>query len=138
MDHVGEGGAVTMRIEAPDEGGRLVAHQPDHALNRLQDARDSPERQGRCAEADDLAIRRRIPPADNLDRIGRRIRKVEALVQAIERSLYFERHVLRANTPLDLLDLGAGCGWMSYRLASRGHRPVAVDILTDGRSAWEL
>jgi len=46
---------------------------------------------------------------------------------------YFERHVLRASAPLDLLDLGAGCGWMSYRLALRGHRPVSVDILTDGR-----
>jgi ubiquinone/menaquinone biosynthesis C-methylase UbiE len=49
---------------------------------------------------------------------------------------YFESRVLRAmecGRPLDLLDLGAGCGWMSYRLALRGHRPVAVDILTDGR-----
>jgi SAM-dependent methyltransferase len=50
---------------------------------------------------------------------------------------YFERHVLtragRGPAPQDLLDLGAGCGWMSYRLALLGHRPVAVDILTDGR-----
>lgn len=46
---------------------------------------------------------------------------------------YFERHVLRAHAPLDVLDLGAGCGWMSYRLALRRHRPVAVDILIDGR-----
>jgi SAM-dependent methyltransferase len=45
---------------------------------------------------------------------------------------YFEKRVL-GNTPLDILDLGAGCGWMSYRLSLRGHRPVAVDILTDGR-----
>lgn len=45
---------------------------------------------------------------------------------------YFEQHIL-GRRPLDLLDLGAGCGWMSYRLALRGHRPVAVDILTDGR-----
>jgi ubiquinone/menaquinone biosynthesis C-methylase UbiE len=49
---------------------------------------------------------------------------------------YFERHVLPALGPaggLDILDLGAGTGWMSYRLALRGHRPVAVDILTDSR-----
>ncbi len=45
---------------------------------------------------------------------------------------YFERHVLPLG-PLDILDLGAGTGWMSYRLALRSHRPVAVDILTDGR-----
>ncbi len=50
---------------------------------------------------------------------------------------YFERYVLPALGPaaggLDILDLGAGTGWMSYRLALRGHRPVAVDILTDSR-----
>jgi ubiquinone/menaquinone biosynthesis C-methylase UbiE len=45
---------------------------------------------------------------------------------------YFESRVL-GKKPLNVLDLGAGCGWMSYRLAQRGHRPVAVDILTDGR-----
>jgi ubiquinone/menaquinone biosynthesis C-methylase UbiE len=49
---------------------------------------------------------------------------------------YFERLVLPTmenGRSLDLLDLGAGTGWMSYRLAMRGHRPVAVDILTDPR-----
>jgi ubiquinone/menaquinone biosynthesis C-methylase UbiE len=30
---------------------------------------------------------------------------------------------------LDVLDLGAGNCWMSYRLALRGHRPVAVDLI---------
>lgn len=32
---------------------------------------------------------------------------------------------------LDVLDLGAGNGWLSYRLALRGHRPVAVDLITN-------
>lgn len=32
---------------------------------------------------------------------------------------------------LDVLDIGAGNGWMSFRLALRGHRPVAVDILVN-------
>jgi SAM-dependent methyltransferase len=31
----------------------------------------------------------------------------------------------------DVLDIGAGNCWLSYRLALRGHRPVAVDILDD-------
>jgi SAM-dependent methyltransferase len=38
----------------------------------------------------------------------------------------------------DILDIGAGNGWLSYRLALRGHRPVAVDLLdneTDGLGA---
>jgi ubiquinone/menaquinone biosynthesis C-methylase UbiE len=51
---------------------------------------------------------------------------------------YFEHRILprlerELNRPLDLLDLGAGTGWMSYRLALRGHHPAAVDILTDPR-----
>jgi SAM-dependent methyltransferase len=32
---------------------------------------------------------------------------------------------------LSVLDLGAGNGWLSYRLASLGHRPVAVDLQTN-------
>jgi SAM-dependent methyltransferase len=38
----------------------------------------------------------------------------------------------------DVLDVGAGNGWLSYRVARRGHRPVAVDLLvndTDGLGA---
>jgi ubiquinone/menaquinone biosynthesis C-methylase UbiE len=40
---------------------------------------------------------------------------------------------------LDVLDLGAGNGWLSYRLASRGHRLAAVDLLVnplDGLGAY--
>ncbi len=49
---------------------------------------------------------------------------------------YFENRILpemEKKGALDILDLGAGCGWMSYRLGLRGHRPVAVDLLTDER-----
>lgn len=40
--------------------------------------------------------------------------------------------------PLRILDIGAGNGWLSYRLAQRGHFPVAIDLLdndTDGLGA---
>ena len=40
---------------------------------------------------------------------------------------YFENRLLQGGN-LDILDLGAGNGWMCYRLAQRGHRPVAVDL----------
>lgn len=51
---------------------------------------------------------------------------------------YFERHILRAagrrwNRPLKALDLGAGNGWLSYRLALGGHAPVAMDIFADAK-----
>ena len=36
-----------------------------------------------------------------------------------------------ANRPLDILDLGAGNCWMSYRLALRKHRVTALDIFGD-------
>jgi SAM-dependent methyltransferase len=50
--------------------------------------------------------------------------------------LYLEREILadlerRRNRPLVILDLGAGNCWLSYRLALRGHLPVAVDLLTN-------
>ncbi len=49
---------------------------------------------------------------------------------------FFEKRVLpgfEKMGALDVLDLGAGTGWLSYRLAKRKHRPVAVDISVDGR-----
>jgi SAM-dependent methyltransferase len=56
---------------------------------------------------------------------------------------YLERNLLpplEAAYPngMTILDLGSGNGWLSYRLALRGHRPVAVDLLTcekDGLAA---
>ena len=35
------------------------------------------------------------------------------------------------SSPLSILDLGAGNGWMSYRLALQGHWPTAVDLQTN-------
>jgi len=51
--------------------------------------------------------------------------------------MHFEKNVLREmerrlQRPLVILDIGAGNGWMSYRLALREHRPVALDIFSDG------
>jgi SAM-dependent methyltransferase len=43
------------------------------------------------------------------------------------------------NRPLRALDLGAGNGWLSYRLAQRGHVAAAIDLLTnpqDGLGAY--
>jgi SAM-dependent methyltransferase len=53
---------------------------------------------------------------------------------------FMEKHLLpNIESPYlrgcDILDIGAGNGWLSYRLAKRGQRPVAVDLLindTDG------
>jgi SAM-dependent methyltransferase len=46
---------------------------------------------------------------------------------------YLERHILpqleaRHGSRFRAMDIGAGNGWLSYRLALHGHRPVAVDL----------
>jgi SAM-dependent methyltransferase len=51
---------------------------------------------------------------------------------------YFEARILAPlekliDRPLDILDLGAGNGWMSYRLSLRNHACVALDIFRDER-----
>jgi SAM-dependent methyltransferase len=55
-----------------------------------------------------------------------RSRTYEAFMSRIVGPL--ERSGARA---LRVLDLGAGNGWLSYRLLERGHRPVAVDWRDD-------
>jgi SAM-dependent methyltransferase len=47
---------------------------------------------------------------------------------------YIKRHILPSIVPkhdqrLRILDLGAGNGWLSYRLTLEGHEPIAVDLL---------
>jgi len=48
---------------------------------------------------------------------------------------YIEQKLLPALNPnhaaWSVLDLGAGNGWLSYRLSMLGHRPVAIDLLTN-------
>ncbi len=45
---------------------------------------------------------------------------------------YFKRRIL-PRRPCEILDLGAGNCWLSYRLAEMGHAPVALDIFADPR-----
>jgi ubiquinone/menaquinone biosynthesis C-methylase UbiE len=51
---------------------------------------------------------------------------------------YFEHKILApmerfVRRPLDILDLGSGNCWMSYRLSLRNHCPTALDIFVDER-----
>jgi SAM-dependent methyltransferase len=48
-----------------------------------------------------------------------------------ESCAHLDREVLEGRDELRILDLGAGSGWLSNRLASRGHHAVAVDMLDD-------
>lgn len=51
---------------------------------------------------------------------------------------YFEDRILApleklTNHPLDILDLGAGNCWMTYRISLRNHNACAADIFVDAR-----
>jgi SAM-dependent methyltransferase len=91
-------------------------------------------RQIRYAEgrgSDDPAYYRALPFADLSGR--------SSAMWAMRARTYrcFERRILRpledSRGVLDILDLGAGNAWLSYRLSLRGHRPCAVDIFSDSR-----
>ena len=85
MTEAAEGRGLAPRIETAYVIGRLTLHERDEPLDRLEHARDAAERQRRRAESNDLTVRGLSPPAHDLNRIGRRVWIVEALVQSIER-----------------------------------------------------
>ncbi len=80
--------------------------------------------------SDDPAYYRALPCADLTGKFAAdwriRARSLEALVA----------HVIaprERGNPLAVLDLGAGNGWLSYRLAQRNHHVAAIDLLTNPR-----
>jgi SAM-dependent methyltransferase len=56
-------------------------------------------------------------------------------IRAASFSAFLERIVqpveAQSKRPLNVLDLGAGCGWLSNRLAARGHCVAAVDLIVN-------
>ncbi|MBV9546406.1 MAG: methyltransferase domain-containing protein [Chloroflexi bacterium] len=78
----------------------------------------------------DGAYYRALPYHDlthRFERIWRiRTRSFETFVDRILRPLED-----RFSRPLMILDLGAGNGWLSYRLAQRGHLVTAIDLTLD-------
>lgn len=88
--------------------------------------------------SDDPAYYRALPFADLTGAFAGdwqiRARSFEALVDQVVIGMETE-----LDRPLTAIDLGAGNGWLSYRLAQRGHQIAAVDLLTnsfDGLGAY--
>jgi SAM-dependent methyltransferase len=79
----------------------------------------------------DSAYYRALPYRDlsgRFDAIWRiRARSYDTFVDRVLRPL--ERDA--AGTPLRVLDLGAGNGWLSFRMSQRGHTALALDVLED-------
>ena len=107
------------------EGGILRAIAPERRRyyeKFLRDYAAIRHAEGRGSE--DPAYYRALPFADLSGRNAAQWRIRAATYR------YFESRLLPP-AGLDILDLGAGNGWLSYRLAALGHRPVAVDIFND-------
>jgi SAM-dependent methyltransferase len=81
-------------------------------------------REGRAHRGDELRSLPYLAAGPLAKQWAVRARSFEAFVEQVVAPL--ER-----DGPLDVLDLGAGNGWLSYRLALRGHRCIAVDIRYD-------
>jgi ubiquinone/menaquinone biosynthesis C-methylase UbiE len=98
---------------------------------RLQFLRDYGKiRHAEGRESDDPAYYRALPFRDLTGR-----NSAQWAIRARTWS-HFENYVLRElesgiRRPLEILDIGAGNGWMSYRLALREHKPVALDIFSE-------
>ena len=55
-----------------------------------------------------------------------RARSFDAFVHGVVEPL-----ARRVGRPLRVLDLGAGNGWLCYRMVASGHHAVALDVRTD-------
>jgi len=84
MDDGGEVGTLARRVEQRDELRRTRAHDRQHALDRLQDARHASERERSGDEPDDFALVAPLVSADDLNRIRRGIRIVVFGIEPVE------------------------------------------------------
>jgi SAM-dependent methyltransferase/uncharacterized protein YbaR (Trm112 family) len=84
--------------------------------------------EGRGA-ADPAAYVRALPYFDLSGRMSADWRIRAASFDAFFAQIF--RPLERPDVPLTVLDLGAGNGWLSNRLAGRGHHLIAVDLMTN-------
>jgi SAM-dependent methyltransferase len=83
----------------------------------------------RAAEGHGFATVEELRALPRVDRNHR-----HAAIWRIRRRSYgvlVDRVLTQFDKPLRILDLGAGCGWLTYRLSSLGHDVIAVDINSD-------
>jgi SAM-dependent methyltransferase len=103
----------------------LTPRREEAALPFVRQYRQVRERDGYRASAPEYYRMLPIVPHDDPHAAEWRLRR--------ESYAHLLRHALPAIWlgSARVLDLGAGCGWLSHRLASFGHRVVAVDRLDD-------
>lgn len=82
--------------------------------------------EGRACSVDELLSLPYLRASSLARQWGVRARSFDAFMARLLRPL-----AARLGRPLAVLDLGAGNGWLSYRVAAEGHRAVALDIRDD-------
>jgi SAM-dependent methyltransferase len=100
-------------------GSALRSFAEDYAAHR--------QAEGRGYAGDDLLALPYVRSGPLARQWGVRARSFDAFMARLLRPT-----ATRLGRPLRLLDLGAGNGWLSYRVALRGHSAVALDIRDDG------
>lgn len=106
----------------------LQAERVAHYAQFIEDYERIREAEGRGSDGDDfyLGLPYKDASGRNSGQWKIRARSFDYLSQRI-----LKRRCQGGNGLI--LDLGAGNGWMSYRLALAGYKPVAVDLLTNDR-----
>ena len=117
-------------LQLRDIGGILHALPPErvvHYARFIEEYERIRNAEGRGSEGDDFYLG--LPYNDSSGRNSHqwciRAHTFDCLIQKILKP--------RLPSGAQILDLGAGNCWMSYRLALAGFRPVAVDLLTNSR-----
>jgi len=108
---------------APDRLDRLRRFVAEYGLIRRREGRGNPASE----------YYRALPYVDVTGRFSRDWRIRAASFDCLLEKLVHPLERMRSDLvePLRILDVGAGNGWMSNRLALRGHRVCAVDVRTD-------
>lgn len=103
----------------------FTAEQQKRFAPLLQDYEHMRREEGRGS--DDPALYLALPFADLTGNFTEQWRMRARSFRYLERKLMPQLANLLGPS-LRILDIGAGSGWLSYRLALAGHRPVAVNI----------
>ena len=116
----GAGPAATV-----DQGPPVVGSRGAQAAFRAAYAEHRRE-EGRAYESQDLLALPYLRRGPQATQWAVRARTFAAFVRRV-----VEPHSRTLARPLTLLDLGAGNGWLSCRMARLGHQSVALDLRTD-------
>lgn len=118
--------AGVWRTLTAEQHGRLAPFIGDYEFIR--------RKEGRCSH--DPAFYLALPFADLTGKFSDQWRIRARSFRYLERRLLPRLGELYGSS-LRILDIGAGNGWMSYRLALAGHRPVAVDLCANAFDGLE-